>query len=188
MKKISIVLVLAIIVFFSAGCNRQKECFYGLVYNEETNECDCVQKGNRDNIPDITSEEYHNWEDVSAFYEYYVKSKEEYPYNQHEGNTLKVCGWINHYNGQAYHLSPDSLWAAIGLSSDSSAAFSASYFYSINSRIECSPILLDSIDLDQKCFITGTLTFSPYYMFTMMTSQPGCYCPEFALRVTEIHN
>jgi hypothetical protein len=172
------------------GCNRQKECTYGeTVYNEETEECDCIQRHNQDNFPYLSDNQYYNWEDLVARYEYYVKQYFEYPYYHDEGKTFKVCGWVRHYNDEVMMLSSDSMYAAFGISADSVAAFSSQNLYSALCHLEVQPSLLDSVDMDRKCYITGTLTFDIYTAFVSMSYYPrSCCCPEFALRVTEIHN
>ena len=172
------------------GCNRQKDCTYGeTVYNEETKECDCIQRHNQDNFPYLPESQYNNWEDVVTHYEYYVKKYSEYPYYHEEGKTYKVCGWIRHHNGEVVQMASDSVYAAFGMCADSVTAFSSQNLFSSLCHLEVQPSLLDSVDMDRKCYITGTLTFDVYTAFVLMKYYPrSCCCPEFALRVTEIHN
>ncbi len=177
-------------VMLACGCNRQKDCTYGeTVYNEETKECDCIQRYNQDNLPYLSESQYNNWEDVVAHYAYNVKSYAEYPYYQHEGKTFKVCGWVRHYNDEVMEVASDGMCAAFDMSADSVTAFSSPYLYSSLCHLEVQPSLLESVDMDRKCYITGTLTFDVYTDFIMMKHYPSsCCCPEFALRVAEIHN
>lgn len=203
MKKMMIFLIAASMLL-AYGCNRQKECrtdmVYnletgdcecdgGMVYNNSTKQCACLQAHDQNNLPILSDNQYISWEDLVANYEYYVKSLPDYPYYQHEGKTFKVCGWIRHSNDQVLVMSPDSLYAAFGVCADSSEAFSSTFLYPTFCHLEAQPSTLESVDMDKKCYIVGTLTFEPCLWFTMMTGYPrGCHCPEFALRVNEIHN
>ena len=165
------------------------ECNSGMIYNKDSKKCDCFQPHNQDNIPLLSEIQYNSWEDVVANYEYYVKSSADYPYYHQEGKTLRVYGWIRHHNGQYVEMTPDSVCAAFGLSADSSVAFSSSFQYSSCGHLETQPSLLESVDMNEKCYITGTLTFEPNHWFIPIRIMPeSCFCPEFALRVTEIHN
>jgi hypothetical protein len=204
MKKNVLFIMIFAGVLLVYGCNRQKECQNHMVYNSETNNCecksgmvynrdskncDCIQTHNQNNLPFLSEIQYNSWEDVVANYEYYVKSSDEYPYFHQEGKTFNVCGWIRHHNGQAMEMTPDSAYAAFGLSADSSEAFSSPSLYSSCSHLEAQTSLLESVDMKEKCYITGTLSFEPNHWFIPIKMMPeSCFCPEFVLRVTEIHN
>lgn len=124
---------------------------------------------------------------VMGKYTYPVKKMKYYPYWSDEGDTIKVCGWIEHSNGNPIKAS-DSLDLMFSMSDDSITALDSSY-HGAGLPFECAVCLMDSIDLEKKCYITGTLSFDPKYK--LIGGPPdfsSCVCPQYSIRVVKIEN
>ena len=193
MRKTLIIIVMAFLVI--TGCNKKnKNCYYGhdgIVYNPLTDDCECVNYF----IGMKLGTGYNTWEDVVHYMQYYSRDdKPNYPYYSRESDTVKVCGWINHVNGQTLMANEsDSLYVQFEISDDSVAAMNAKRL-SAPIHIECERALFEGVDRDKKCYMEGIITFHPkadlHWLNGPADPDPShnCSTATFALRLIEIKN
>jgi len=195
MKKLTIIIVA--LIFVTVGCKRPKDCNYymedtpQMVYNLETDECDCLPFTGIESL----SSSYNDWKDVVSYMRYMVRADKRatYPYYDREGDTVKVCGWIDHDGENTLMCClGDSLQVQFTISGDSLTAFSAGRLTSPN-HIEGPLDMFEGVDRERKCYITGIITFHPNsigweYSPGDMDPSHNCTTPNFALRMIEIKN
>ena len=199
MKKKNLILmalaIMVVVIPFIQGCEKKKNCYYvhdGIVYNPSTNDCECVNYYEGMEL----DTGYNAWLDVVHYMQYYSRDdKPNYPYYSREGDTVKTCGWINHWQGQT--LLPnesDSLYVQFEISDDSLAAMNANRL-SAPIHIEGDLALFDGMDRDKKCYIKGIITFHQQADYLDWLDGPAdpepshnCSSVNFALRLVEIRN
>lgn len=155
------------------GCNRQKECRIGMVYNSQTEDCDCFNRSVSE-IPELSSDDYNSVLVLRWNFDYNVKSYTDYPYYSHQGDTIKVYGWF---------------WEDIDtiLYGDTAPWIG----------VDCPRLKLSSIqdfaglfDKKDTCFLTGILEY-PNHLDKKAFTEPIEECflmDDYMLRVVEIHN
>ena len=196
MKKCLTMMILAVLVL--AGCKKEKtgtcQCYDDQVYNAKTGECDCVQPFPESERPVLKTDDYNSWYAVRRHFIYKVKSdarKEAYPYYSHEGDTLLLCGWIDHTPLENRTYSLDSMMVKISLLDDSSSA-ALQNSSDETSYIACPVSLLKHIDIGKKIYVRGTITFNlltlNFDVPIAMPSPYACWFPEIAFKVLEIKN
>ena len=187
--------IMVVVIPFIQGCEKKKNCYYvhdGIVYNPSTNDCECVNYYEGMEL----DTGYNAWLDVVHYMQYYSRDdKPNYPYYSREGDTVKTCGWINHWQGQT--LLPnesDSLYVQFEISDDSLAAMNANRL-SAPIHIEGDLALFDGMDRDKKCYIKGIITFHQQADYLDWLDGPAdpepshnCSSVNFALRLVEIRN
>lgn len=133
MKKYLLVMVLVLFVLY--GCHKNSGC---------------QQPFTPEEIPELTADGYNTCEAIYKNYTYLICGSEaNYPYWSHEGDTIKVCGYIyKGWNGN--HLVPlfDSPDNQIG----------QHYLY-----IDMAGTFSDDFDISRKCYVKGMLYFNPHY-------------------------
>ena len=137
--------------------------------------------------PALNANEYNSCNTVMGKYTHPVKQMRNYPYWSDEGDTIKVCGWIEHSYGNPIKAT-DSLDLMFFMSDDSINALDPSY-HGGGLPFESAVYLMDSIDLEKECYIIGTISFNPKFKF--IGGPPdfnSCVCPQYAMRVVRIEN
>lgn len=134
MKKI--LLAMALVLFVLSGCDKTGGCQQPFLQEE---------------IPELITEGYNTCKAVVKNYKYLICDGQlgNYPYWSHEGDTIKVCGYIyKEWNGD--HLMPlfDSPDNQIG----------QYYLY-----IDLVGTFSDDFDISEKCYIEGKLYFNPLF-------------------------
>ena len=197
MKK---VFILLLTVFSLTGCNKEKtetcQCDVDQVYNTKTGECDCVQPFPESERPVLKTDDYNSWYAVRKHFTYSIRYKypETYPFYSHEGDTLLLCGWMDHTPLDKRVYSIDSSWVQILLLDDSlSAASYISYDGDYESFIVSPVPMLKGLDMDKKIYIKGLLTFNftdLYFGYMCSPADPDhdCWNISFAVKVLEIKN
>lgn len=197
MKK---VFILLLTVFSLTGCNKEKtetcQCDVDQVYNTKTGECDCVQPFPESERPVLKTDDYNSWYAVRKHFTYSIRYKypETYPFYSHEGDTLLLCGWMDHTPLDKRVYSIDSSWVQILLLDDSLSAASYINYDGGFSGFIASPVpMLKGLDMDKKIYIKGLLTFNftdLYFGYMCSPADPDhdCWNISFAVKVLEIKN
>ncbi|MCR5190165.1 MAG: hypothetical protein K6C07_01980 [Bacteroidales bacterium] len=184
-------------VLFLLGCNKPIDCKYTtgidiMEYDPVTKECDCVN-----NNPLLTLDTgYNTWNDFKRYMVFYYRADKPYlyPYYSREGDTVRVCGWIAHDGSLSVAEDiEDSTLIQFDILDDSLSAMNAGRLTSI-CHIEGKKELLENIDHERKCYITGTITFNPRphpdLPFYAHPNEPwrDCVSASFSVRMIEIKN
>lgn len=177
MRKNVVILMAMTGVLLVCGCNRQKECYRNMVYNEESKRCDCFNR-DKSEIPELSSNTYNSVLVVRRNFDYNVMSYSDYPYFKHQGDTLKVYGWF---------------WESDDESLDTVLFGDTEPWLGV----DCPKVTLLNIrdftglfDKTDTCFLTGILEF-PKHLGKNVSNEPTEECflmDDYVLRVVEIHN
>lgn len=125
-------------------------------------------------------------------YKVRYKCPETYPYFSHEGDTLLLCGWIDHTPLEKRVYSRDSTLVKISLMDDSVSAAMRTSSNDLNC-IACPVSLLGKIDMDKMAYLKGIITFSMLNVGFFELNSPAdpdkdCVIPYYAFKVLEIKN
>lgn len=173
MRKDVIIIILCASVLLICGCKREKGCTYGdTVYNEETNECDCVN-WKESEIPGLSIGTYNSVGAVRMNYDYRVKSYSEYPYYNRQGDTIKVFGWF-WFGDIEGGIHGDTL-PLIGAGSPTLTLLNIHDFVGL-------------FDTKDTCFVTGVLEFQTPDGKKAVTEHAECFLVDYVLQVVDIHN
>lgn len=190
-------LLLIVVSFVLISCKEKQEvcqCDADQAYNAETGACDCMQPFPESERPALLANDYNSWSAVKKHFTYKVRYKcpETYPYFSHEGDTLLLCGWIDHTPLEKRVYSKDSSFVKISLLDDASSAVLKTS--SNDDRyIACPVQLLEKIEVDKKVYVKGTLTFNRlnvgfFELDSPADSDKDCVVAYYAFRVLEIKN
>ena len=179
------------------GCNRSVDCEYItgtdlMEYDPVTKECDCVNNDSPLLALDTGYNTWHNLKRYMVFY-YRADKPQQYPYYSREGESLRVCGWIAHDGDLSVAEDiEDSTLIQFDILDDSLSAMNAGRLTSF-CHVEGEKELLEGIDRERKCYITGTITFNsrpnPYPSeATLPNPWRHCVSACFSIRMFEIKN
>ena len=183
-------------VFIFISCQKDHQCDIDQEYNTKTKECDCVQSFPESERPVLKTDDYNSWYAVRKHFTYSVRYiyPETYPFYSHEGDTLLLCGWMDHTPLDKRVYSIDSSWVQILLLDDSLSAASYINYDGDFSGFIASPVpMLKGLDMDKKIYIKGLLTFNFTDLCFGYLCSPGdpwhdCWNTCFAVKVLEIKN
>ncbi|MBO4282469.1 MAG: hypothetical protein J5873_04680 [Bacteroidales bacterium] len=195
MKKL---LFIVLTVFTLTSCVKSPEncyqCKADQIFNAKTEVCDCVQPFPESERPVLKTDGYNFWDSVCKYFTYSVsyKNPETYPYYSHEGDTLLLCGWIDHTPLEKRVYSRDSTLVKISLMDDSVSAAMRTSSNDLNC-IACPVSLLGKIDMDKMAYLKGIITFSMLNVGFFELNSPAdpdkdCVIPYYAFKVLEIKN
>lgn len=136
--------------------------------------------------PALSTTDYNYCASVVHKYGQPVKKMKDYPYWADEGDTIKVHGWIEHAYGRPI-TEIDSLNLRFTMSDDSVTALNPSY-HGACLQCESAICLMDGIDLEQECYVLGTITFNPKFKVLGPGDFNSCVYPLYAIRVVNIEN
>ena len=124
-------------MFFFMGCGKTEGC---------------KQPFSQDEIPELQLEGYNTCEAIYKNYTYLVCDGllESHPYWEHEGDTIKVCGYLYERWGEDRSLLP-----LVDYSNDNEFCI---YVVLDNESEGCLP---NNIDKSKKIYVTGQLHFYP---------------------------
>ncbi|MBR4912978.1 MAG: hypothetical protein IKZ54_09095 [Bacteroidales bacterium] len=192
MRKNVVILMAITGILLLCGCNRQMECYKNMVYNSQTEDCECKQGMvyneeakrcdcfNRDKseIPELSSNTYNSVRALRMNFDFNVMSYADYPYYNHQGDTLKVYGWF---------------WESDDESLDTVLFGDTKPWLGV----DCPKLTLLNIwdfagfyDKTDTCFLTGILEF-PNHLGKNASNEHTEECflmDDYVLRVVEIHN
>ncbi len=127
---------------------------------------------------------------LEKYTDYPASTREEYPYWDEEGNTIKVCGWIKHDYGNTIHASSGNV-SCIRMCDDSVVALDSTSKggAGVDFEMDSSLDLLNGVNREEKCYIMGTLTFNPK-ITCVYTPEPSNHCLliQFAINPIKISN
>lgn len=127
---------------------------------------------------------------LEKYMDYPASTREDYPYWDEEGDTIKVCGWIKHDYGNTIHASSGNV-SSIRMCDDSVIALDSTSKggAGVDFEMDSSLDLLNGVNREEKCYIMGTLTFSPKIMY-VYTPEPynPCLFIQFAINPITISN
>ena len=153
-------LAMALVLFVLSGCNKTDGC---------------QQPFSQEEIPELIKG-YNTCETIYKNYTYLICDGmlESYPYWKHEGDTIKVCGYLyERWEGDRSLLPlydyADNL---------------VEHECCIHVRLDADGIAMlpNHIDNTKKCFVTGQLAFNilytnggPYYVVPCLSNVKGIY-------------
>ena len=175
------VLIVSLFMFFAACKEKDHDisCQYDMSYNPTTEQCECIQRLNSAEAPALMHDDYNTCIAVSQNFYYASLDNQDYPYYSHEGDTILCCGYAGHI-----YYAEEGAWAQFKLHDDSLPQ--NGYIW-----IESESAKLNSIDLSQKCFIKGTLSFginTSHFIWIGGPEPHTCWSPTILLNLTEIKN
>lgn len=192
MKKIFSILAIAVLLLTMA-CNKNKSCSFAMEYNSDTKQCECVQEVIKEYVKPLDTTGYNSCNTLWDNLIYFSVDNKEYPYYSYEGDTIRVYGYISHYQNSSVFFSSDSAFFKICVLSDSTEAMFPEQIDDgcYTKVISCygDDNQINNILLDEKCFITGVLSFSNPPFGTYSDIIKGtCSSAPYHLNITEIHN
>jgi len=182
MKKMVLLVIGTIIPLAFASCKEKDHdisCQYDMSYNPTTEQCECIQRLNSAEAPALMHDDYNTCIAVSQNFYYASLGNQDYPYYSHEGDTILCCGYAGHI-----YYAEGGAWAQFEFHDDSLPQ--NGYIW-----IESESAKLNSVDLSQKCFIKGTLSFGRNTNHFIWIGGPvaiDCWSPTILLNLTEIKN
>lgn len=186
MKKTVGLFILASIAVVLVSC-KEKSCRYAdMEYNTVTKQCDCIQYLDSGNAPKLKKDDYNSVLAVNQnFYYASVDHITDYPYYSHEGDTIMFYGNVDRMDFSY----PDSTWVRLTIAD-------ASGFSGVGSRLyaECMRPQLEEVDLLNRCYLTGVLTFDGSHEHVdIPISDPEadmspCASRGFMFDIIDIHN
>lgn len=175
MKTKDPILVIAVLLF-AVACNKPTGCNMNELYESEQNiipeKCDyCINYASSE-IPFLNHDDYNSALVVEGNFKYYVKKETEYPYFSHNGDTIKMFGFIMEESG-------DTLL----LSNHKTPPIGGSYpvIVLIDTTLQSA-----NIDKDKECYVTGILRFPS--LGNISFSDEKCQQIPFDFYVIDIHN
>lgn len=179
MKTLQFLIAICVLCFAAVSCERS--CDYDKEYNSRKLKCECIQEWDSDDAPALSHNDYNTCYTVLSHFYYASVGNKDYPYYSHEGDTIMCCGYAN-----KIYYAENGAWAQISMSDDSLAQSGIIW-------LEVDSLRLHSIDIRQKCFVKGTLSFGintshfTWWVFNA-TSPHSCISPELLLNIHEICN
>lgn len=131
--------------------------------------------------PTLSSNEYNSVWDVYWHFAYFVPYlKKEYPFYNESGTVVMLCGYLK----DSHH--------PIGETRDYICVITDSLESNPNSipvYVRFNEAALDSVDINEKCYIKGTLSFG-YSDYVWIDSPPygACWTPKTYFYALEIKN
>ena len=172
------IVVVAIVLFASCG---DKSCLNDFQYYENsTKTCECLQRWPQASPPELDENDYNLCETVFLHFNYLSIDNKDYPYYSCAGDTVLFCGFLNNSPEYTFPGEHEFLY----LIGDDSTASSAKRL-----TVRCKGEQLADIDFNEKCFVTGTLSFG--YADYQYESFPGpghCLSPRLFFDVIVLEN
>ena len=108
----------------------------------------CKQPHSQEEIPELNTEGYNTCETIVENFTFLICDGQHgsFPYWSHEGDTIKVCGYIHKEHWQ-FGGSPLPLYDGNPESQD----------------LDIVGVLPETPDVSKKCYVEGLLYFNPHY-------------------------
>ena len=139
----------------------------------------CVQEWSPTDAPALSQHTYNSCETLFCNFYYSSVDNKDYPYFSYEGDTILCSGYV-----KRIYYTENRTWVQFSMGDDSLSNYGRIW-------VESDSLYLTGIDISQKCFVKGTLSFGKNTShFTWIDYlQPGaCLSPEILLNLTEIRN
>lgn len=168
-----------IVLTILCGCDKKKECRYGMIYDSVSEECECQNLSLAD-IPELSHDNYNSISVINKNFSFLVKQDSDYPFYSHEGDTMKVFGWIWEKHPVASDKSSyvliDQPAVPVGSSCNALNIVDLERFWG-------------AFNEDEKCYVKGILEFPELLETRDITSgEQICHNVKYVIRIIEIKN
>lgn len=184
MRKLYLGMAISAVTIANFTSCKDKTCYYfDQKYNSSTKQCECIQMLDIDNVPVLKHDDYNTVLAVNQNFYYASVDNKDYPYYSHEGDTIMFYGNVDHME----YSYPDSAWVRLHIHDTSE-----SNGVGRSLEAECLVSELEGIDLSDRCYVTGILTFdwaTTHVEIPISAAELGrCRSRGFFFKIEDIHN